>query len=68
MPEELPPKIAKAKALLLESMRILDLHGTLRVRRRETHRGSTFVITLVVALPDPTSVRDHKRAALRQRG
>ncbi|MBX3210193.1 MAG: hypothetical protein KF764_34495 [Labilithrix sp.] len=68
MPDELPPKIANAKTLLLESMRLLHLHGTMRVRRRDDHRGRAYVFTVTIPVADGTSVRDLKRESLRQRG
>lgn len=68
MPEDLPPQIVKAKKLLLESMRLLHLHGTMRVRRRDAHDGRAYVFTITIPVADGTSDRDRKRESLRQRG
>lgn len=63
----LPSRILNARTLLLEVLRLLDLHGTMRVRRREDHRGTSYVFTIVILVEDAVSTRDLKREHLRRR-
>lgn len=66
---DLPISTNKAKALVLEAMRLLDLHGRLRIQERELHNGRVFIITIELPLEDmSTSFRDLKRHGLRHRG
>lgn len=61
MGEVLPPRILRARTLLLEALRLLDLHGTMRVRRRDDHRGTAYVFTIEIPMEEPVSARDLKR-------
>jgi hypothetical protein len=67
--EEPPAKIARFKAAVLEALAILDLHGRMRLRRRESVLETWFIFTVAVRWPRRSvTAREEKREALRSRG
>ncbi|MBX3260626.1 MAG: hypothetical protein KIS78_35530 [Labilithrix sp.] len=67
MGEALPPRIRKARTLLIEALRLLDLHGTMRVRRRDDHQGLAYVFTITIPEDEAASARELRRESLRRR-
>jgi hypothetical protein len=55
---EPPPNILKARTLLIEALKLLHHHGTMRIRRRDAHNGRSYVFTIEIPVNDTTSARD----------
>lgn len=66
---DLPLAIGKAKRLIVYSMNLLKLRGTIRTEAKQVHDGRVFTFTVVIPIVEAsTSFRELKRQGLRQRG